>query len=273
MEGGAHPARRFCGLHTIAELEKLLGFGDGARVIARAVEDCHKTPGRCASHFACAERLAAAGAPQAKLETLTRAAAPPATARPAVPRSSASVVPLHAAVPAQTVADEFGNLIERRIISTDVLLARGGHIAELLTYWTALKGEDWIPRFGDIDPVRLTQLGLLGRLHVLNVENPDPLRMRFDLYGTKLPFDEGRIYTGLTVGDHPVRILAETVAADYDLVRQTAQPHYFRVRKQLGNISYRFTRLVLPFSTGEGRVDRLLVAIRPEPNNGVALER
>jgi len=46
-----------------------------------------------------------------------------------------------------------------------------------------------------------------------------------------------------------------------------------RVRKRLGGIGYRYARLILPFSTGEGRVDRLLVAIRPEPNNGVALER
>ena len=271
MEGGAHPATRFCGLHTIAELERLLGFGDGARVIARAVADCHKTPGRCASHFACAERLVAAGGPQANLATLTHAAA--AAPVPATPRPSATILQLHAAAPAQTVTDEFGNLIERRIVRTDVLLARGGNIAELLSYWKALKGEVRIPRFGDIDPVRLSQLGLLGRLHVLNVENPDRLRMRFDLYGTKVPIDNGRIYTGLTIGDHPVRIQAETVAADYDLVRKTAEPHYFRVRKRIGGIGYRFTRLVLPFSTGGGRVDRLVVAIRPEPNDGVALDR
>jgi hypothetical protein len=117
------------------------------------------------------------------------------------------------------------------------------------------------------------QLGLLGRLHVLNVENADPLRMRFDLYGSKVPLDNGRIYTGLAIGDHPVRIQAETVAADYDVVRKAAEPHYFRVRKRLGGIGYRYTRLALPFSTGEGRVDRLVVAIRPEPNDGLALDR
>jgi hypothetical protein len=273
MEGGAHPATRFCGLHTIAELERLLGFGAGARVIARAVENCHRSPGRCASHYACAERLAAMGGPQAKLATLTRGPAAAATAAPAAPRRSATVVQLHGSAPALTATDDAGNFIERRSVRTDVVLARGDNIADLLSYWTALKGEDRVPRFADLDPVRLAQLGLLGRLHVLNAENADPSRMRFDLYGNKVPLDNGRIYTGLAIGDHPVRIQAQTVAADYDTVRRTAEPHYFRVWKRLGGIGYRYARLILPFSAGEGRVDRLIVAVRPEPDDGLPLDR
>jgi hypothetical protein len=173
----------------------------------------------------------------------------------------------------QTVSDSHGNFIERRIVRTDVVRDRGDSIAELLSYWHALKGEGRVPSFADIDPVRLAQLGLLGRLHVLNAENPDPLLMRFDLYGNKVPLDNGRIYTGLAIGDHPVRIQAETVATDYDTVRRAAEPHYFRVRKQLGGIGYRYARLILPFSTGQGRIDRLLVAVRPEPDDGLPLNR
>jgi hypothetical protein len=275
MDGGAHPATRFCGLHTIAELERLLGFGAGARVIARAVEDCHRSPGRCASSYACAERLVAVGGGgQAKLATLTRAMAPERETVPAAPRRSAEILQLRTAAPAQVVTDQSGNFIERRSVTTDVVRARGDSIADLLSYWTALKGEDRIPHFADIDPVRLAQLGLLGRLHVLNADNADPLLMRFDLYGNKVPLDSGRIYTGLAIGDHPVRIQSETVAADYDTVRKTAEPHYFRVRKQLGGVGYRYARLILPFSAGEsGRVDRLVVAVRPEPDDGLPLDR
>jgi hypothetical protein len=273
MDGGASPVTRFCGLHTIAELEKLLGFGAGARVISRAVEDCHRNPGRCASHYACVERLAAIGGghTKAKLATLTPAASTASV--PAVPRQSATILQLHAAAPAQVVTDNSGNFIERRAVRTDVVLARGDSIADLLSYWQALKGDERVPHFADIDPVRLAQLGLLGRLHVLNAENPDPLLMRFDLYGNKVPLDSGRIYTGLAIGDHPVRIQSQTVAADYDTVRKSAEPHYFRVRKRLGGIGYRYARLILPFSTGEGRVDRLVVAVRPEPDDGLALDR
>lgn len=273
MDGGPGAPTRFCGLHTIAELERLLGFADSARVIARAIEHCHGSPGRCASPYACVERLTAIGAGAAKLATLPQAAPTAAGAPAASPRKPGTVVQLHGAMPTQVVTDEFGNFIERRVVRTDVLRERGDGIADLLSYWSALKGGAWAPDFADIDPVRLAQLGVLGRLHVLNAENPDPAQMRFDLYGNKIPLDQGRVYTGLAVGAHPVRIQAQTVAADYDAVRRTAEPHYFRIRKQLGGIGYRYARLVLPFSTGKGRIDRLLVAVRPEPDDGLPLDR
>ena len=269
MDGGSGGPARFCGLHTIVELERLLGFAAGARAMLRAIERCHGTAG-CASPYACMERAAAVTPAGAKLATLRAANGGTACA---APKRSASVIQLRPALAGQVVSDDRGNFIERRMVRTDVVRDRGDNIAGLLSYWSALKAEDRVPSFADLDPVRLAQLGLLGRLHVLNAENPDPLLMRFDLYGNKVPLDNGRIYTGLAIGDHPVRIQAETVAADYDTVRRAAEPHYFRVRKQLGGIGYRYARLILPFSTGEGRVDRLLVAVRPEPDDGLPLDR
>jgi hypothetical protein len=271
--------RRFCGLHTIAELEKLLGFGAGARVIARTIQRCHQSSGHCASHYACMERLAASDRMGAKLVVLPQAADSAFAAGAAGPavqpasRRPASIIQLRDATPARIVSDDAGNVIERRLVRTDVIRRRGDSIADLLDYWTALKGDDRIPAFADIDPVRLAQLGLLGRLHVLNAENADSALMRFDLYGNKIPLDNGRIYTGLAVGDHPVRIQAQTVAADYDTVRKTAEPHYFRISKRLGGIGYRYARLILPFSFSGGRVDRLVVAVRPEPDDGLPLDR
>jgi PAS domain len=272
MDGAAGTQAKFCGLHAIAELERLLGFNAGAEVIARAIEQCYRAPDSCASPYACAERFAGAAGMRGSAVALSRlsaaAAAPaPATAQPIF--RTAEIVQLRDA--ARIARDDHGNFIERRPVHTDVAMARGGGLADLLRYWQALKGNTAVPSFADIDPVRLAQLGVLGRLHVLNAANPDPLRIRFDLYGNKVPLDNGRIYTGLAIGDHPVRIQAETVAADYDLVRQSAEPHYFRVRKRLGGVGYRYARLVLPFSDGHGRVDRLIVAVRPEPDDGLAL--
>lgn len=271
-DAGAQP--KFCGLHTIAQLERLLGFDAGAQVIARAIEQCHRAPDSCASPYACAERFAgAAGMPGGAAVALSRLSAA-AAAPPSIPAEpifrTAEIVQLHAA--ARIARDDLGNFVERRLVHTDVALARGGSLADVLQYWQALKGNGKVPSFGDIDPVRLAQLGVLGRLHVLNAANPDPSQIRFDLYGNKVPLDNGRIYTGLAIGDHPVRIHAETVAADYDLVRQSAEPHYFRIRKRLGGVGYRYARLVLPFSDGNGRVDRLMVAVRPEPDDGLALD-
>jgi hypothetical protein len=237
MDGGPGAPPRFCSLHTIAELEKLLGFTDGARVIARAIEQCHASAGRCSSSYACAERLTVRAPDRTKLTTLPALGS--ASSVGAMPDRSASVVELRPATRAVIVADEDGNFVERRAVSPGVARERGDNIADLLCYWEALKGNGRVPDFADIDPVRLAQLGLLGRLHVLNADNPDPLLMRFDLYGNKVPLDNGRIYTGLAVGDHPVRIQAETVAADYDAARMAAEPHYFRVQARLGGVGYR----------------------------------
>jgi hypothetical protein len=188
----------------------------------------------------------------ARLATLPQAAiAPAAPVIHAVPRRPATAVQLRAAMPIQVVTDHYGNFVERRVVRTDVLRERGDNIAELLGYWHALKGDDRVSSFADIDPVRLAQLGLLGRLHVLNCENPDPLLMRFDLYGNEVPLDKGRIYTGLgrrPPGPHP--------RADRRRRLRHGAPHYFRIRKQLDGVGYRYARLSLPFSTGEGRVDR-----------------
>lgn len=276
MDGGPAISRRFCDLHTIAELEKLLGFTAGARAIARAIRHCHAASDGCVLSYACAERFALreqAGTTLAILSRHADVAMAAARSPPAIERRSATIVRLHEAAPPLRAPDDAGNVIERRLIRTEVIRQRGDAIADLLEYWTALKGDARVPHFADIDPVRLAQLGLLGRLHVLNAENPDPALMRFDLYGNKVSLDNGRIYTGLAVGDHPVRIQAQTVAADYEKVRQTAEPHYFRVSKRLGGIGYRYARLILPFSLRGGRVDRLLVAIRPEPDDGLPLDR
>jgi PAS domain len=272
MEGRAVKQAKFCALHTIAELERLLGFGAGARVIRRVMEHCQSSSDGCSAPFDCPERLATASAAPAA-EPIKIAVPAPGRSPAELSPCSAEIIPLAAIGRGQTVSDDLGNFIERRRLGIDVALARGDMLADLVHYWQALKGGEAVPLFGDIDPVRLAQLGVLGRMHVLNAENPDPAKMRFDLYGNKVALDNGRVYTGVAIGDHPVRLFAETVAADYDDTRRTAEPHYFRVRKRLGGVGYRYARLALPFSADGRRVDRILVAIRPEPDDGVSLNR
>ena len=144
------------------------------------------TTGALQKRLAAGERMGTrlAVLPQVADSACAARAAGPAT-RPA-PRRSASIIQLRDATPARVVSDDAGNVIERRLVRTDVIRRRGDSIADLLDYWTALKGDDRVPAFADIDPVRLAQLGLLGRLHVLNAENADPAQMRFDLYGNKI---------------------------------------------------------------------------------------
>jgi hypothetical protein len=271
MDGGlssSHAKR--CDLLTIAEFERLLGFQAGARVILGEVERCRASPGGCALPFRCAARIAAPTNARANVVSHPRRLA--GAQRPARVSSDgrlATVIPIEQARHTEFASDPDGNFVARRVLHLDIARARGDMLSNMLQYWTALLGTARVPNFGDIDPVRLAQFGLLGSLHVLNAANPDPGRMRFDLYGKKSPLDTGRIYTGLAVGDYPIRVYAQTFAADLDSVRQTAEPRYFRIRNRLSGVDYHFSRLALPFSSDGTHIDRVVIVVRPEPDNAI----
>lgn len=197
---------------------------------------------------------------------------PPASRRPVQTKPSAGpavIIPIEPVRYTEIVSDPDGNFIARRVLHLDIARARGDVLSDVLDYWTTLRGDRAMPLFGDIDPVRLAQIGALGWVHILNAANPDPERMRIDLYGDKSPLDNGRIYTGLEVGDYPIRVYAQSIVADLESVRRSGEPRYFRVRNRLRGVDYRYARLALPFSTDGTRTDRVMVTIRPEPASAV----
>lgn len=273
MDGGvlsSHAKR--CDLLTIAEFERLLGFQACAHVILGAVERCRAAPGGCASPYRCAGRIAGPNAGPGNVVAHPGRRDAQRAMRPRSNAGPASVIPIEPARYTEIVSDPDGNFVARRVLHLDVARARGDVLSNMLQYWAILLGTARVPNFGDIDPVRLAQLGILGWLHVLNAANPDPGRMRFDLYGNKSPLDNGRIYTGLAIGDYPIRVYAQSLGADLDIVRHTAEPRYFRIRKRLSGVDYHYSRLALPFSSDGTHIDRVVVAVRPEPDNAIPVD-
>jgi hypothetical protein len=164
------------------------------------------------------------------------------------------------------VADNEGNYVERRLLTFESLPKRGDPLGYLFRYWRHLRTVTDC-KLSNIDTVHIERAEILGKMHIVDVSSSDPREFRFELSGYAIPL--GRYERPQTL---PVPIYAETAMRDYNTVRLVAAPRLHRVRSRLSGVNYHYTRLILPFLNAQGRVDRLLVAIRQEPGDGVKVE-
>jgi len=136
----------------------------------------------------------------------------------------------------------------------------------LYQYWLGCKRTSGgVPSRDAINPHVLHDCKLLGYAHVVDVSADDPLEFTFRLFGTSVTLDDSRNYAGTKVGDYPVAPYREAVAKDYLTVKITAWPRLQRVRASVNYSRRSYQRLILPFSGGDSKPDRLLVAVRYEP--------
>jgi hypothetical protein len=157
--------------------------------------------------------------------------------------------------------DEAGNRVSRLPLSIETLRAKRDGLTNLFLYWEAVWRSGG--RLSDIDPVRLIQLGLLDRMHLINADDPDPRGFVLELRGPNAPSVPGSLRNGDRLTQHPVGILAASLLDDYERVRRRGEPQYARVDSCLFGENYRYRRLILPLTMDGSRVDRLLVAIAP----------
>lgn len=247
--GRVDPAPRCRDLLTLAAFELAAGFTGTAREHLVNAAHCSAT-GCCASPELC--RAAAAATEHAVLRL------PEKRRRAARDGAAATVVPL---LPPGTLsrADRAGNRLSRRPLPTE-RIAGSPRLQRLLEYWREL----WLTsegRLGDFDAVRLAQIGALGWVHLVDVADRDPARFAIAIRGWRVPNAEiGKSREGMQLGEHPVRILASTVMADYQAARDAATPLYHCIQSQLRGHRYAYRRLILPLSSDGKRTDRLLVA-------------
>ena len=259
----ATTAERPCvDLVTLASFERQIGFervADAYLEMASRCDGCH-----CRSPFHCGTAAAAQAKNAASVRVVAFRRRPSLIARAGEPAGSTgggSLVPM--ALERERVEDSSGNWVERvnRPVSTLRPAHVHGSVELLFEYWHSL----WLISHGtlsDIDPIRFGQLGWLGRLHLVDVSDPDPRQFRFQIRGARIPAVNGASREGAPLGDHPLPIIADIVTRDYDRVRREQEPLYSHVRGSLAGGSYRYDRLILPLSTGGKQVDRLLVAIK-----------
>jgi hypothetical protein len=176
------------------------------------------------------------------------------------------IVPFPRSAKLDRVSDNAGNFVERTPLALDCLGA-GEPLRELYDYWHELRATTRCS-FADVSATQLMGLGLIGRLHVVDVSSSDPGDFRFDLLGYAIPiplYPKPRAI--------PVAVYADGVMADYNTVRLTAAPRLHKLRGQLSGVVCHYTRLILPFFDDQGRVSRLLVGVRLERGDGTRLHR
>jgi hypothetical protein len=239
-------------LLCLAAFEIASGFFGTAREHIVNAAHCSAT-GRCVSPRLCG----AAEAPPAAEAAVVSLPAPRSCAV-APPKSGAAEI-LALTPPTAHAADAAGNRVERRPLSLGRLQS-SRRLSMLLEYWREL----WLQSHGamiDFDPVRLVQISALGWVHLIDVSDADPTRFSVPIRGWRVPNAAiGESREGMQIGEHPVRILAEGVMADYAAARDNETPLYHAIHSQLRGHRYTYRRLILPLSSDGKRTDRLLVA-------------
>jgi hypothetical protein len=255
-------AVKSCCLHlrTLARIEEIAGFGHAARAYAKQAARCCRV-GECAMRSACNDEGTAAIAPVGAIPLTLPRHGRSSAAVGAV--HQASVIRFDRAAAIDRVSDAHGNYVERCPLKLDALPARGDPLGYLYNYWRELRGASACS-FDNIDTVHLDRAGIIGKMHVVDVNSSDPGDFRYELFGYAVPVGQYE-----TPRAHPVGIWSMSLLADYNTVRITAVPRLHRVRARLNNTNFHYTRLILPFLNAASRVNRLAIMIRQEAGDGL----
>jgi hypothetical protein len=251
-------------LRALSTIEHLAGFGHTARSYAASAAGCRQhgcwaaatQGGKGGGDGAVASALM-----RLKPDRVTRHRGPAA-----IPQTAVEAIPFTRSALIDILSDSDGNFVERRALKTVDLPAKGDGLGYLYRYWSDLRGAGAL-QFSHIDTVHLARAGVIGKMHVVDVDSPDPNDFRFDLVAYAQPL--GRYEKPCAL---PVSIYAKSAMADYNTARIMATSRLHRVRSRLNQTSYHYTRLILPFVNSRGRVNRLVVAIRQEAGDGLKLE-
>ena len=112
-----------------------------------------------------------------------------------------------------------------------------------------------MPSRTDIDPSDIRFC--LGRVHVLDVEGPAFFRYR--LYGSRVTNPDAMDMTGRTTLDYHHRTFGELVTRHHSECVRERRPVCYDIRAKLDGAPYEYTRLTLPLSADDTRVNMLLV--------------
>lgn len=235
-------------LDELSKLERLVGRHATAKFYRRMAE-------RCAQQGCWALLL-----------HLNEVALQPTGKGPVSKRRSAEILALVRSDVADVASDDAGNFVERRMQKIDALNPTEP-LGYLYDYWRWLRSMTRC-QLSNIDTMHLMRSGIVGNLHVVNVESSDPDDFRFELAGYHVPLppcEKPRSFQ--------VPVYAASVLRDYNTARLTAAPTLQRVRSCLGTTFHHYTRLILPLFDSHRRVSRLLVGIRPERDNATVVGR
>lgn len=139
------------------------------------------------------------------------------------------------------------------------------NLASLADYWNEKRlGCGYLPGRSFVDPVNFARLRVIGRVHVIDVSDDDPMNFRFKLHGTTITEFRGHDFTGSRLGELANPMHGRGLATDYFTVKMTGLPRYQRIEASYDYSRRDYYRLILPISTTGRKVDTLVVGVSPE---------
>ncbi|MCA8927301.1 MAG: hypothetical protein KDC18_04475 [Alphaproteobacteria bacterium] len=154
-----------------------------------------------------------------------------------------------------------GELVESRICplneldeSEDALLAR------LVRYWFSLpRNHGVVPDIDNVGLMKLTNLGVLGWFHIVDVHNDDPANFCYQLFAQRATAVGG--FSGQRICDIGSKVLQRTLERDLVRAKSNRFPLFQGVSTKLTSHSREYRRVALPLASGTDDVTHLLIGV------------
>lgn len=155
-----------------------------------------------------------------------------------------------------------GDLQTRLMLDMDLLFAReqNGPLDDLYAYWDALARHNGKPSAAAVGPVADLRARFGRAVSLVDVESDNPLHYFVQNHPRLTPFldhDEKRL------AENESALNAQAVASEYYMCKELNSAMYHEIDQTFDGRTRHFTRLVVPLTGWDGRVSKLLYAVRP----------
>ena len=151
------------------------------------------------------------------------------------------------------------DIVRRRRYPIDQIDETDAALQTALSLWEINGKDGMLPARKDIDVLDLRPL--IGRIHLVDVSDPDPANYRFRLFGSAVRFPGDNNYANFAIGAHTSPSFRQALMEDYAAVTFTGTPSYQHVVAMVNFQHYSYSRLILPLADDGRRVDQLMVCI------------
>jgi hypothetical protein len=140
----------------------------------------------------------------------------------------------------------------------DAISTEDDWLGKLLSFWGSTRKGRRLPSTESLDPLELLNIAR-GRAHIVETLSSNPNGYRFRLWGAVNSYGGG--YANRALGEMPQGLMREDALEDYRRVVASGTPAYHLINIVENELSYSYSRLLLPLAQDGRRVDRLIVLI------------
>jgi hypothetical protein len=131
-------------------------------------------------------------------------------------------------------------------------------LGQLLGFWGSSRTGRRLPSSESLDSLELLNIAR-GRAHIVDTVSSNPAGYRFRVWGAVNSYGGG--YSNRSLGEMPQGLMRDDAIEDYRRVVAAGTPNYHLINIIENELSYSYSRLLLPLAQDGRRVDRLIVLI------------